>query len=132
MLLLATRCRLSHPTPLVRHPGMNTLDNIVYTVPDLAAAKAVTRALLDVEPHTDQPYYVEFNVAGIEIALTPAGNRETRSVAHIRVPDLTIGLDEARQAGATVVDEPRDVGDGNLVATVRDPAGTLFGLIQRD
>lgn len=110
---------------------MNTLDNIVYTVPDLAAAKAVTRALLDVEPHTDQPYYVGFNVAGIEIALTPAGNREAKSVAHIRVPDLTIALDEARQAGASVVDEPRDVGDGTLVATVRDHAGTLFGLIQR-
>ena len=110
---------------------MNTLDNIVYTVPDLDAAKAITRALLDTEPHTDQPYYVGFNLGGTEIALTPAGNGEPKTVAHIRVPDMTIALDEIRQAGATLVDEPRDVGQGNLVATVRDAAGTLFGLIQR-
>lgn len=37
---------------------MNTLTSIVYSVRDLASAKAIHRALLGAEPHTDSPYYV--------------------------------------------------------------------------
>jgi predicted enzyme related to lactoylglutathione lyase len=35
-----------------------------------------------------------------------------------------------RQAGATVVAEPHEVGPRVRVATVRDPGGTLLGLIE--
>jgi predicted enzyme related to lactoylglutathione lyase len=111
---------------------MNTFDNIVYTVTDLAAAKAIHTALLDTEPHTDQPYYVGFNVNGVEIGLalrSPEGQHTP--VAHIRVPDLDAALTLVQQAGAIVVEEPHDVGGGNLVATVSDPDGTVLGLIQR-
>jgi predicted enzyme related to lactoylglutathione lyase len=110
---------------------MNTLENIVYTVADLDAAKAIHVALLGVEPHTDQPYYVGFNVAGIEIGLTPAqGGGGASIVAHVRVPDLAAALDEVQKAGATLVSEPRDVGGGTRVAAVRDPGGTTLGLIE--
>jgi hypothetical protein len=52
------------------------LHSIVHNVSDLASAKAIQAALLGVEPHTDQPYYVGFNVpvgegAGVEISLAP-------------------------------------------------------------
>lgn len=110
---------------------MNTLENIVYTVPDLDAAKAISSALLGVDPHTDNPSYVGFNVGGVEIGLTPAqGGASGRTVAHIRVTDITATLAAVREAGAVIVDEPRDVGGGTLVATVRDAGGTLFGLIR--
>ena len=109
---------------------MNTLENIVYTVPDLDAAKAITGALLGVEPHTDQPYYVGFNVGGTEIGLTPSQDGGQKTIAHNRVADMGAALDEVQHAGATLVDAARDVGGGTLVATVSDPGGTLFGLIQ--
>lgn len=123
---------LSHSQAGARQLGMNTFDNIIYTVSDLDAAKTIHRALLGTEPHTDQPYYVGFNVSGVEIGLTPRSeDSRTVPVAHIRVPDIQVALDEAQKVGATLVDEPRDVGGGTLVATVSDPDGTILGLVQR-
>ncbi len=111
---------------------MNTFDNIIYTTTDLETAKAIHRALLGVEPHTDQPYYVGFNVDGVEIGLTPRSpDSRTVPVAHIRVPDLRAALAELQGAGAVLVDEPQDVGGGTVVATVSDPDGTVLGLVQR-
>lgn len=110
---------------------MNKVENIVYTVSDLDAAKAIHIALLDTEPHTDQPYYVGFNVNGLEIGLTPAQpDGTTSTVAHIHVPNLDAALDDVKQAGATLSSEPRDVGGGTRVATVTDPGGTTLGLIE--
>lgn len=111
---------------------MNTFDNIVYTVSDLDAAKTIHRALVDTAPHTDQPYYVGFNVGGVEIGLAPQSQEQrTTPVAHIRVADLDTALAEVQKAGATLVDQPRDVGGGTLIATVSDPDGNILGLIQR-
>ncbi len=108
---------------------MNTLANIVYTVTDLNAAKAIHTALLGVEPHTDQPYYVGYNVGGVEIALRPASpNDRPGAVAHVGVSDINAALAQLQAAGATVVTQPWDVG-GGLVATVSDGDGTLLGLI---
>lgn len=111
---------------------MNTFDNIVYTVSDLDAAKAIHTALLDTEPHTDQPYYVGFNVGGVEIGLAPRpADGQPTPVAHIRVPDLDAALTRVQNAGAILVEEPHDVGGGTLIATVGDLDGTVLGLIQR-
>jgi predicted enzyme related to lactoylglutathione lyase len=111
---------------------MNTFDNVVYTVSDLATAKAIHTVLLGTEPHTDQPYYVGFNVDGIEISLAPRRDGgDVGAVAHVCVPDIEAALTELKAAGASIADEPRDVGGGTLVAAVRDPDGTTLGLIQR-
>lgn len=110
---------------------MNTIHNIVYTVGDLDAAKAIHTALLGTEPHTDQPYYVGFDVGGVEIALTPQGDQKglTAPVAHVLVADLDAALAEVQKAGATLASEPKDVG-GALIAAVTDPDGTTLGHIQ--
>ena len=111
---------------------MNTIDNIVYAVSDLDAAKTIHRALLDTEPHTDQPYYVGFNVGGLEIGLAPRSqDGRGTAVAHIRVDDIDAALADVQKAGATLVEQPRDVGGGTLIATVSDQDGTILGLIQR-
>jgi predicted enzyme related to lactoylglutathione lyase len=111
---------------------MNTFDNIVYTVSDLAVAKAIHAALVDTQPHTDEPYYVGFNVAGVEVGLAPrSADGQPTPVAHIRVPDLDAALARVQRAGAVLVQAPRDVGGGTLIATVSDPDGTVLGLIQR-
>jgi hypothetical protein len=47
-----------------------TIRSLVIPVSDLDAAKTVYTALLGA-PHTDQPYYVGYNVDGFEVALAP-------------------------------------------------------------
>ena len=80
-----------------------TIRSLVIPVSDLDAAKPVYTALLGA-PHTDQPYYVGYNVGGVEIALTPHGNqdRAPAPVAHVLVADLDAALAEIQQAGATL------------------------------
>lgn len=110
---------------------MNNFENIVYTVSDLATAKAIHRALLGGEPHTDQPYYVGFNTGGVEIGLTPKSpEAPTGAVAHIRVDDLDAALADVQAAGATLASEPRVVAPGTRVATVTDTDGITLGLIE--
>jgi uncharacterized glyoxalase superfamily protein PhnB len=43
---------------------------------------------------------------------------------------LEAKLAEATAAGATLTEPVRDVGLGRLVATVSDPDGNIFGLLQ--
>lgn len=111
---------------------MNTLQSVVSPVRDLDAAKAVLTALLGTGPHTDQPYYVGFNVGGVEIGLDPGGHQKglTAPVPFIRVDDLNAALAEVQAAGATLGREPQDVGGGTRIATVTDADGNTFGLIQ--
>lgn len=49
-----------------------TIRSLVVSVSDLGATKAVYTALLG-SPHTDEPYYVGYNVDGFEVALNPSG-----------------------------------------------------------
>jgi predicted enzyme related to lactoylglutathione lyase len=111
---------------------MNILASIVHPVRDLDAAKAVHTALLGTGPHTDQPYYVGFNVGGVEIGLDPHGHQKglTAPVPYIRVADLDAALAEVQQAGATLAGAPQDVGGGTRIATVTDADGNTLGLIQ--
>ena len=113
--------------------GMNTLQSIVHPVRDLGAAKAVHTALLGTEPHTDQPFYVGFNVGGVEIGLDPHGHEKglTAPVPYIQVPDLEAALIAVQEAGAGLAGGPQDVGGGTRIATVTDADGNTLGLIQR-
>jgi len=110
--------------------GMKT---IVYPVKDVAAAKSLYTALLG-EPHTDQPYYVGFNVGGQEIGLDPNGHNKgmTGPVGYWHVEDVVRTVAELTEAGATEVQAPTNVGGGTLLATLADADGNIFGLIQKD
>jgi len=102
---------------------------VLHPVTDLAAAKAVYTALLGLEPQTDSPYYVGYEVEGQQIGLVPGGD-STSPVAYWHVPDIEAKLAEVTAAGAAVKQQPRDVGGGRLVATFTDPDGNVLGLIQ--
>ena len=105
---------------------------VLHPVSDLAQAKAVYAALLGVEPQTDGPHYVGFDVAGQHIGLLPGGGPQglTTPVAYWHVPDIEAKLAEVTAAGAAVKDAPRNVGGGRLVASFTDPDGNVLGLIQ--
>jgi len=49
-----------------------TIRSLVIPVSDLDAAKAVYTALLG-SPHTNESYYVGYNINGFEVGLNPAG-----------------------------------------------------------
>ena len=108
------------------------IKTVLHPVSDLAAAKAVYAALLGVEPQTDGPYYVGFDVEGQHIGLVPNGGPQgmTSPVAYWHVPDIEAKLAEVTAAGATVNEPAHDVGGGRLVATVADPDGNVLGLLQ--
>lgn len=84
-----------------------TIRSLVIPVSDLAAAKAVYTALLG-SPHTDESYYVGYNVDGFEVALNPAG-AGGGPVAFADVEDLDATRDTLLAAGATGRDAPRQV-----------------------
>jgi predicted enzyme related to lactoylglutathione lyase len=108
------------------------IKTVLHPVSDLTTAKAMYTALIGVPPQTDGPYYVGFEAAGQHIGLVPNGGAQgmTSPVAYWHVPDIEATLAEVTAAGATVTEPAHDVGGGRLVATVTDPDGNAFGLLQ--
>lgn len=108
------------------------IKTVLHPVSDLDAAKPVYAALLGIEPQTDSPYYVGFDVEGQHIGLLPGGGPQgmTSPVAYWHVSDIEAKLAEVTAAGATVKEPVRDVGGGRLVASVTDPDGNVLGLLQ--
>ncbi len=105
------------------------VQTVIYPVKDLARAKALFRQLLGVEPYADTPYYVGFKVNNQDIGLDPNGHKEGMT-AYYPVNDIRKSLQSLLDAGATPVQEIKDVGGGRLIASVKDENGSLIGLIQ--
>lgn len=100
--------------------------SLVIPVSDLATAKAVYTALLGA-PHTDQPYYVGFNVDGFEVALAP-GETSGGPVAYADVDDLDAARATLLAAGATERSAPREVAPETRVCVLADADGNPIGL----
>ncbi len=103
-------------------PGFST---VLLPAADIAASRELYRGLLGAEPTADTPYYVGFDVDGQQIGLVPGA---TVVRPHLHVPDMDAAVRRITAAGGSVVDEPREVGGGRLVAVVRDMAGAEIGL----
>jgi predicted enzyme related to lactoylglutathione lyase len=102
---------------------------IVYPVRDLAAAKKLYGAFLGVEPYVDSPYYVGYKVGDQEVGLDP--NSQTAGpLAYRDVDDIKTSLQALLGAGWQMVQEPKDVGGGLLIAKVKDADGNVIGLRQ--
>lgn len=104
-----------------------SIRSLVIAVSDLDAAKAVYSPLFGT-PHTDQPYYVGYNVEGFEVALTPKGGSDPSSVANADVDDLDGARESLLAAGATERMAPREVAPGVRVCVLADPDGNPIGL----
>lgn len=103
-----------------------TIRSQVIPVSDLDAAKAVYTALFG-DPHTNQPYYVGYNVGGFEVALAP-GDVSGGPVAYADVDDLDAMRTALLAAGATERDAPRQVAPGARVCVLLDMDGNAIGL----
>jgi predicted enzyme related to lactoylglutathione lyase len=108
------------------------LRTAAYRVGDLAAAKRFYSRAFGVQPYFDEPFYVGFNVGGFELGLVPDGPGPGRGgvVAYWAVDDVAAAVARFVDAGATVEEQPHDVGGDIVTATVLDPFGNPIGLIK--
>lgn len=107
------------------------LRTILYPSPDLAAGKAWYMTVIGHDPYFDEPYYVGFAVGGFELGLVPDATPGTPGcVAYWGVPDADAAYVRLLALGATPHEPVKDVGGGIRVATVLDPFGNVFGVIE--
>jgi predicted enzyme related to lactoylglutathione lyase len=116
------------PTVVDMNEGIKT---ILFPVTDPAKAKAVFRVLLG-EPANDAPYYVGYEMDGMQIGLVPNGHKQgiPAPVPCWHVDDIESRLEALVDAGAEPLQPVRNVGNGRLTATVKDADGNPIGLIQ--
>jgi predicted enzyme related to lactoylglutathione lyase len=107
------------------------LRTAIYPTPDLARGKEWYRQVLGRDPYFDEPFYVGFSVGGFELGLIPDGEPGAAGVQVFwGVPDAAAELTRLTALGAAVHEPVKDVGGGIKVASVRDPFGNLFSIIE--
>jgi predicted enzyme related to lactoylglutathione lyase len=106
---------------------------VIYKVDDVTKAKEWYQRVLGVAPYFDQPFYVGFNIGGYELGLDPDMTGVTRGnneVGYWGVDNCEDAYNSMLERGAEAFEEPKDVGGGIIVATVKDPFGNVLGLIE--
>jgi predicted enzyme related to lactoylglutathione lyase len=110
------------------------LRTVIYHAPDLATAKAWYAEVLGIAPYFDQPFYVGFNVGGYELGLDPDASStpggKAGVVVYWGVADAKAEFQRLVSLGAVERSAPQEVGEGIKVATVFDPFGNIFGIIE--
>ncbi|MGW8222290.1 MAG: VOC family protein [Syntrophobacteria bacterium] len=102
---------------------------LVYPVTDIEKAKAFYSKFIGIEPYADSPYYVGYKVGDLEVGLDP--NSNVGPIGYTDVADIQASLKEMTEAGAEIVQDVRDVGNGLLIAQVKDTDGNVLGLRQQ-
>ena len=109
------------------------LRTVIYAVADLEKAKAWYTQVLSQQPYFSEPFYVGFNVGGFELGLDPDTSNVTpgnNAIAYWGVSDAQAAYTRLVGLGARARDPVHDVGGEILVATVVDPFGNVFGIIE--
>ena len=109
------------------------LRTVIYPAPDLEQAKAWYTKVLGIEPYFAEPYYVGFEVGGFELGLDPQATPSTGGTGVLPywgVADAAAALARLAELGASLITDVQDVGGGIRVASVRDPFGNAFGIIE--
>ncbi|MGA8533341.1 MAG: VOC family protein [Candidatus Tumulicola sp.] len=110
---------------------MKDVSLIVYPAADMAKAKRFFRELIGADPYADTPRYVGYKSGDMEIGLVPnEGKLEPGGLAYWTVSDIAASVKALVAAGGTVVQEITDVAYGLLVASVKEPNGSIVGLRQ--
>ena len=116
------------------NPHFLGLRTVLYHAPDLDRTKAWYTEVLGIPPYFDQPFYVGFNIGGYELGLdpdsatTPGGSGG--AVVYWGVTDADSALRRLISLGARERSGIQDVGEGIKLATVLDPFGNIFGVIE--
>ncbi|MEZ5016912.1 MAG: VOC family protein [Flavipsychrobacter sp.] len=110
------------------------LRTTVYKVPDMDAAKKWYSETFGITPYFDEPFYVGFNVGGYELGLHPEGEesmgeRTANVYTYWAVDNVEEMYAYLLNNGATELEKPTDVGEGIILAAVKDPWGNALGII---
>ncbi len=107
------------------------LRTVIYPAPDLKEAKEWYTAILGEPPYFDEAYYVGFDVGGYELGLIPKRTpSKDGAVVYWGVTDINETWEMLLKLGAIPDEEVIHVGGEVYVATVIDPFGNTFGIIQ--
>ena len=109
------------------------LRTVIYHVDDLQKAKQWYTNILGIEPYFDEPFYIGFNVGGYELGLDPnmeGVSKGNNVVVYWGVEDINVAYQKVQALGAKKHSDVQDVGGSILVATVTDPFGNIFGIIE--
>lgn len=109
------------------------LRTVIYKVDDLAAAKEFYTAVLGFGPYFDEPFYVGFSVGGYELGLDPDATdvvRGNSGLAYWGVTNIEEVFEKIKTAGGSEESGIQDVGGGIKVASLKDPSGNVFGIIE--
>jgi predicted enzyme related to lactoylglutathione lyase len=109
------------------------LRTVIYHVDNLDSAKKWYAEALGIQPYFDQPFYVGFNVGGFELGLDPDSSGVSRGnnlVAYWGVEKIEQSFARLLELGAKKNSDIQDVGGNIRLATVIDPFGNVFGIIE--
>ncbi len=110
------------------------LRTAVYYVSDIQKGRDWYSSILGFPPYFDEPFYVGFNVAGYELGLQPSEGEEivqsSKAAVYWGVESCEAALKALLAKGATANEDVQDVGGGIKVASVKDPFGNIFGVIE--
>ncbi len=110
------------------------LRTAAYHVSDIEKAKDWYSSILGFGPYFDEPFYVGFNVGGYELGLQPGEGEPSLKtegvVAYWGVENAEAALKRLLEQGATLHENVQDVGGDIKVASVKDPFGNVFGVIE--
>ena len=110
------------------------LRSVIHPAPDLERAKQWYTAALGKPPYFDQPFYVGFDVGGFELGLDPDAAAHPPGagggLAYWRVDDMDAAWAHLIGLGATAVHAPHAIDPTLRMASLRDPFGTVIGLLE--
>ena len=106
----------------------------IYRVSNISEATAWYTKVLGIQPYFNEPFYVGFSVGGYELGLQPekdpGGPKKESVETYWGVEDVDTLFAHLVSCGATAQMQPTDVGEGIVVATVKDPWDNVFGIIK--
>jgi lactoylglutathione lyase len=109
------------------------LRTTIYKVADVNQAKEWYTKAFEAAPYFDQPFYVGFEVGGYELGLQPeetaVKDKPESVLTYWGVNDINAEYNRFIALGATEHEAPTEVGEGIVVATVKDPWDNIVGLI---
>lgn len=109
------------------------LRTVIYFVPDIEKAKQWYTEAFSTAPYFDTPFYVGYNVGGYELGLHPGDKNETgktgNTITYWGVNDVQASYERLLLLGAGSFEPAQDVGEGIIVAAVKDPWENIIGMI---
>lgn len=109
------------------------LRTAIYRVSDIDAAKKWYAKVFETQPYFDQSFYVGFDIGGFELGLqpeeAPVTDKKESVVAYWGVKEIYKEYNRFIEAGAIEYEKPNEVGEGIIVATLKDPWANIIGLI---